>query len=127
MEKKQDYKIAYSKLLQEQEALHQKNVKRIRWGIRSAIVIPLVFMILMFVMGSSKTTYLVLWIASLFLICGYIIYVEYYDYTLQKMLQDAGIKTDDIEKLLPENTIETRIQEIEKYIGEDVVEDEKNT
>lgn len=124
MNTNEDYRKAYDEILKAQEELHNKNVKRIRWGIRMAIFFPLIFMTLMFVMGSSKTTYLVLWIVSMFLICAYIIYVEYYDYNLQKMLQKTGIKTTDIEQLLPENGIEARKIEIEKIIGEKEEENE---
>lgn len=106
---------------------HQKNQQKIKYGILCVIGIPLIFLILMFTMKSSKLVYLVLWIAALFLISAYLISVEYKDYLLQKQFnaligEDATqplielpnimelVGLEDIEK--PEQEIEIAEQEI---------------
>lgn len=66
---------------------HQKSQQKIKYGIICIIAIPLVFLILLFTMKSSKLVYLVLWIAALFIISTYLISVEYKDYTMQKQLK----------------------------------------
>ena len=54
------------------------------------IVIPLIFLMLMFTMNSSKIVYLVFWIISLFALCTYLIAVEYMDYNLQERMKELG-------------------------------------
>lgn len=55
------------------------------------IVIPLIFLMLMFTMNSSKIVYLVFWIISLFALCTYLIAVEYMDYNLQERMKELGV------------------------------------
>ena len=79
-----DYK---EKIAEYYTSEHQKSQQKIKYGILCMIAIPLVFLILMFTMKSSKLVYLVLWIAALFIISAYLISVEYRDYTMQKQLK----------------------------------------
>lgn len=79
-----DYK---EKISQYYTSEHQKSQQKIKYGIICIIAIPLIFLILMFTMKSSKLVYLVLWIAALFIISTYLISVEYKDYTMQKQLK----------------------------------------
>ena len=67
---------------------HKKSQQKIKYGIVCIIAIPLIFLMLMFTMKSSKLIYLVLWIAALFIISAYLISVEYRDYMLQKQLNE---------------------------------------
>ena len=97
-----------------------RNQKKIRWGIRCVILIPMIFLMLMFSMDSSKVVFLVLWIVSLFTISAYLIYVEYMDYTLQERLTELGIKEDGkIDTLLPNSSIDSRLAEMERKIAAD--------
>ena len=99
---------------------HLRNQKKIRWGIRCVILIPMIFLMLMFSMDSSKVVFLVLWIVSLFTISAYLIYVEYMDYTLQERLTELGIKEDGkIDTLLPNSSIDSRLAEMERKIAAD--------
>ena len=52
------------------------------------LIIPIVFLILLFVVNSSKVIFLVMWIASLFIISGYLIAIEYKDYNMSENLKD---------------------------------------
>lgn len=79
-----DYK---EKIAEYYTSEHQKSQQKIKYGILCMIAIPLVFLILMFTMKSSKLVYLVLWITALFIISTYLISVEYRDYTMQKQLK----------------------------------------
>lgn len=97
-----NYEESYRRIMEYQNEEHLRNQKKIRWGIRCVILIPMIFLMLMFSMDSSKVVFLVLWIVSLFTISAYLIYVEYMDYTLQERLTELGIKEDGkIDTLLP--------------------------
>ena len=70
--------------------------KRIKYGIIAMLVIPIIFLTLLFVVNSSKVIFLVMWIASLFIISGYLIAIEYKDYNMTENLKDiVGNEYDD--------------------------------
>lgn len=70
------------------EKEHKHNKDRIKYGINAMLIIPIVFLILLFVVNSSKVIFLVMWIASLFIISGYLIAIEYKDYNMSENLKD---------------------------------------
>ena len=75
---------------------HKRNKDRIKYGIIAMVVIPIIFLILLFVVNSSKVIFLVMWIASLFIISGYLIAIEYKDYNMTENLKDiVGNEYDD--------------------------------
>lgn len=74
-------------LIQEEEQIHADNQKRIKAGIRCLIWIPMVFLGLLFLTESEKAIFLVLWVVSLFIISGYLIYIEYIDFQAQEKLR----------------------------------------
>ena len=90
MEKKEDYEKLYDMLLGYEQEIHKKNQKRIRIGLRGLINIPLIFLALLFWTESSKIVFLILWIVSLFILAGYLIFVEYSDYKLQEKLNEIS-------------------------------------
>ena len=106
-----NYEESYRRIMEYQNEEHLRNQKKIRWGIRCVILIPMIFLMLMFSMDSSKVVFLVLWIVSLFTISAYLIYVEYMDYTLQERLTELGIKED--------SSIDSRLAEMERKIAAD--------
>ena len=102
-----NYEESYRRIMEYQNEEHLRNQKKIRWGIRCVILIPMIFLMLMFSMDSSKVVFLVLWIVSLFTISAYLIYVEY-------MEEDGKIDT-----LLPNSSIDSRLAEMERKIAAD--------
>lgn len=90
MEKKEDYEKLYDMLLGYEQEIHKKNQKRIRIVLRCLIIIPLIFLALLFWTESSKIVFLILWIVSLFILAGYLIFVEYSDYKLQEKLNEIS-------------------------------------
>ena len=115
-----NYEESYRRIMEYQNEEHLRNQKKIRWGIRCVILIPMIFLMLMFSMDSSKVVFLVLWIVSLFTISAYLIYVEYMDFTLQERLTELGIKEDGkIDTLLPNSSIDSRLAEMERKIAAD--------
>ena len=57
-----NYEESYRRIMEYQNEEHLRNQKKIRWGIRCVILIPMIFLMLMFSMDSSKVVFLVLWI-----------------------------------------------------------------
>ena len=86
IKKENDYESIYTQLMDYQSKLHEQNLKRIRIGLKCVIFIPLLFMFLLFLTDSNKVIFLILWIASLFMISIYLIIVEYSDYNLQNKM-----------------------------------------
>ena len=68
---------------------HVTNRRRIRAGIRCLLIVPLIFLILLLMTGSDRIIFLVLWVISMFLISGYLIYVEYMDFKVDKMVANV--------------------------------------
>ena len=86
---------SYERIMEYEKQVHEKNQKRIKVGIRLVIIIPLIFLFVMFKLDSSKVVFLVLWIVSLFGISLYLIVVEYMDYQMQEKLRELGVKDKD--------------------------------
>lgn len=107
-----------SRLVAYYAAIHEKNRKRIKTGMICMFVIPVVFLILLFTMQSSKIVYLVLWIASLFILCGYLIAVEYSDYSLQEKLEALGVDEHGVDgSLIGPDVLEKDIQPMKERMG----------
>ena len=71
--------------------LHERNQKRIKAGLWCIAIIPMIFLILLLHMESSKVVYLLLWVISLFLISAYLVTVAYIDEQMQKKLKQLGL------------------------------------
>ncbi len=80
------YRQMFQELVLEEQQLHTDNQKRIKAGIQCLIWIPMLFLILLFLTEGEKVIFLVLWIVSLFITAGYLIYVEYADFKAQERL-----------------------------------------
>ena len=99
MEKKEKYEQMYEMLVTYERKIHYKNQKRISIGLKCIIIIPLIFLFLLFWTESNKVVFLILWIVSLFLLAAYLILVEYMDYNLQEKLSeinDEGTRVDSL-------------------------------
>lgn len=76
----------YNELMQCIVQMHERNVKRTAIALRSLLIVPTVFLVMLFFTNSSKTIFLVLWIVSMFIIATILIVIEYQDFTLRKMV-----------------------------------------
>ncbi len=86
------YEKKYKDLMGCLEQMHGQNVRRMRMALRSLLIVPTIFLVMLFFTNSSKTIFLVLWIVSMFIIAAVLIVIEYQDYTLRKMI--ARIESD---------------------------------
>jgi hypothetical protein len=58
-----NYEEIFQKVLDYEQALHEKNRKRIKSGLKCIWIVPLFFLALLFLTGSNKVIFLILWIA----------------------------------------------------------------
>ena len=77
--------------LERSEKFEKRYPKMIRFGFLGMIIIPLIFLILMFSL-ESKLVFLVLWIISLIALALYLICVEYIHDKMLKQLAAGGFK-----------------------------------
>ena len=111
----EEEQLIFNKMLEYYTESHRKNKKRIRVGM---IVIPLIFLMLMFTMNSSKIVYLVFWIISLFALCTYLIAVEYMDYNLQERMKELGVTSHKKkEAIIGPKVIGQDIENLKERIG----------
>lgn len=76
--------------------------KRIKYGFLCMLIIPLVFLILMFSLD-SKLVFLVLWIVSLIALSLYLIVVEYIHDKIQRQTDLNGLTSDELMQAIKEN------------------------
>lgn len=122
MEKKEKYEQMYEMLVEYERKIHEKNQKRIRIGLKCILIIPLIFLILLFWTESNKVVFLILWIVSLFAIAAYLILVEYMDYNLQEKLNEINDEEDGVENLIGQEIeeAEQNFKNAMKSPGEDL-------
>ena len=114
----EEEQLIFNKMLDYYTQSHRKNKKRIRAGMVCMIVIPLIFLMLMFTMNSSKIVYLVFWIISLFALCTYLIAVEYMDYNLQERMKELGVTSHKKkEAIIGPKVIGQDIENLKERIG----------
>ena len=80
------YEKKYNDLMECLRQMHEHNVRRTSMALRSLLIVPTIFLVMLFFTNSSKTIFLVLWIVSMFIIAAVLIVIEYQDYTLRKMI-----------------------------------------
>ncbi len=112
------FKQMYEKLMSYENMIHERNQRRIRIGLRCIYIIPLIFLILLFVTDSSKIVFLVLWIASLFGIAIYLVGVEYIDYTLQEKMNEVSGREKTIDTLISVEQVQNKVSDIVGTIEE---------
>lgn len=123
------YRKAYNMVIEYEKEAHRKNQKRIAVGLKLIIIIPLIFLALLFFTGSSKVIFLILWIVSLFILAAYLITVEYMDYNLMERMTKLRGQDDDMENydLIGNDAIENRIRDVlDKIDGTEAGHEEHN-
>lgn len=95
------YSQLYQALLQEVLQFHSGNQRRIRKGMLSLLLVPLVFLVLLFLSEGSRVIFLLLWIVSMFSIAAYLIAVEYIDYEMQNKVKQITKKEVELDQLTP--------------------------
>ena len=71
------YEKKYNELMACLRQMHENNVRRMKMALRSLLIVPTIFLVMLFFTNSSKTIFLVLWIVSMFIIAAILIVIEY--------------------------------------------------
>lgn len=87
MNERDKYHQLYDRLLDEVKRLHELIKIGIRQGLKMLVIVPLLFMVVMFLTQGSKGIFLVLWIVSTFVLAAFLIALEYVDHGIQKRLE----------------------------------------
>ena len=122
-----NYEEIFQKVLDYEQALHEKNRKRIKIGLKCIWIVPLFFLALLFLTGSNKVIFLILWIVSLFALSIYLIVVEYMDYNLQEKIMELKGEEGDLKAVTPtdfDRAAETGTEEDPEDETEENPEDE---
>lgn len=93
------YSQLYQALLQEVLQFHSGNQRRISKGMLSLLLVPLAFLVLLFLSDGSRVIFLLLWIVSMFGIAAYLIAVEYIDYEMQNKVKQITKKEVELDQL----------------------------
>lgn len=108
MNERDKYHQLYDRLLDEVKRLHELIKVGIRQGLKMLVIVPLLFMVVMFLTQGSKGIFLVLWIVSTFVLAAFLIALEYVDHGIQKRLEAiTGMESElPDDPLMPEIDIE---------------------
>lgn len=101
MNERDKYHQLYDRLLDEVKRLHELIKVGIRQGLKMLVIVPLLFMVVMFLTQGSKGIFLVLWIVSTFVIAAFLIALEYVDHGIQKRLEEIT----GMENELPDDSL----------------------
>lgn len=104
-----DENYVLQKVMEYRDTKHAENVQKIKTGVKCIFTVPVIFLILLFLTDSSRIIFLVLWIASLFIIAAYLIHVEYSDYKIQEMVNSLQDDTNDIDSLIDIDTLYSKV------------------
>ena len=104
MNERDKYHQLYDRLLDEVKRLHELIKIGIRQGLKMLVIVPLVFMVVMFLTQGSKGIFLVLWIVSTFVLAAFLIALEYVDHGIQKRLEEITGMENELpdDSLMPE-------------------------
>lgn len=113
------YSQLYQALLQEVLQFHNGNQRRIRKGMLSLLLVPLVFLVLLFLSEGSRVIFLLLWIVSMFGIAAYLIAVEYIDYEMQNKVKKITKKEVELDQLTPLPSAMPQLLPLPRYRGQE--------
>lgn len=85
----QRYDLLYEQLMLRGMAVHEANKKRLRAGLVTLAVMPVLLCIIRALTDSDKVVFLIIWIVFMFAVCAYMIGVEYLDNSVQKTLEEV--------------------------------------
>ena len=128
--KDQRYEALYTELLDRGDQLHEANKRRIRRGLITLIVLPVVLDFIRLVTDSDKVVFLIIWIFIMFVLSAFLISIEYLDSAIEKTLVDVTDTEADFDGLLPKpelpvSDLHERIRERINELREDKLAEEE--
>lgn len=83
--------VLYGKLLMYAEQLHQGNKRRIRNGFISLVIIPIILICVCVLTDSSRIVFLIVWIACMFVVAAFLMFIAYFDWQLKSILDELAL------------------------------------
>lgn len=93
------YEQLYSNMHELAQHLHERNKKRIRYGIVVLFLLPLILGLIRWLTDSDKILFLIIWVLCLFLVAIYLIGVEYLDHTIHKKMDEMTDRETEFDDL----------------------------
>lgn len=94
------YEALYTQLLERGMDLHMSNKKRIRAGLIILLLLPVILGIILKMTQSDKIVFLLIWVLCMFVLCIYLISVEYIDDSVKKTLEEVTDREMNFDELL---------------------------
>ena len=104
------YEALYTQLLERGMDMHVNNKKRIRVGLILLLLLPFILGVIRALTQSDKIVFLIIWVFCMFVICIYLITIEYIDDALQKTLEEVTDREANFDELIVDSgRLEERI------------------
>ena len=103
MDDRQDsrYEELYQQLLERGLDMHVHNKRRIRNGMILLLLLPVILGVILWVTGSDKIVFLIIWVICMFILSIYLITIEYIDDSVEKTLEEVTDREADFGELFP--------------------------
>ena len=103
MDNRQDsrYEELYEQLLERGLDMHMHNKRRIRNGMILLLLLPVILGVILWVTGSDKIVFLIIWVLCMFALSIYLITIEYIDDSVEKTLEEVTDREADFGELFP--------------------------
>ena len=103
MDDRQDsrYEELYEQLLERGLDMHMHNKRRIRNGMILLLLLPVILGVILWVTGSDKIVFLIIWVLCMFALSIYLITIEYIDDSVEKTLEEVTEREADFGELFP--------------------------
>ena len=97
MDDRQDsrYEELYQQLLERGLDMHVHNKRRIRNGMILLLLLPVILGVILWVTGSDKIVFLIIWVLCMFALSTYLITIEYIDDSVEKTLEEVTDREAD--------------------------------
>ena len=81
--------------------MHVHNKRRIRNGMILLLLLPVILGVILWVTGSDKIVFLIIWVICMFILSIYLITIEYIDDSVEKTLEEVTDREADFGELFP--------------------------
>ncbi len=115
--KSNKYEKVYSELLEFIINLHERNKKRIKYGIIFLFILPIVLILIRYLTDGDKVVFLIIWVIIMFLLAAYLIGIEYLDEMIKKKLSDITDKEVELDSILEDSKLRKKMEEFRNLKG----------
>lgn len=95
------YEKLRSGIVEYARGMHERSKKRTRVGIIILVIMPFALEAIRRLTESDKVAFLGIWLLAMFLVCAYLISVEYMDHIVTRSVKDMTGEEEEFDGLLP--------------------------